>query len=245
MEQEKSEEIWRNVPGCENYQASNMGRVRSVDRTVVDSMGRERFYRGRILGGNVHKTTGYRQFTLNINNKSRNFTASQIIAMTFLDHTPDGHTFVIDHVNGVKTDDRACNLRIVSHRANTSTCFRKDRKTLSSRYVGVSWGEYVKKWRAHIHYEGKLVYLGCYSTEIDASNAYQKALARIKDGTFNVNDYKPNYISKHKGVTFNKKNNRWQSQIRVNGKLKYLGYFNTEIEASEAYQKFKQEVKNH
>ena len=38
-----------------------------------------------------------------------------------------------------------------------------------------------------------------------------------------------------KGYCFNKRENKWQAQIRLNYKLKYLGYFDTESEARQAY----------
>jgi len=38
------------------------------------------------------------------------------------------------------------------------------------------------------------------------------------------------------GVSWHKEKNKWISQIYCNGKLKFLGYFKTEIEASDAYQ---------
>lgn len=42
--------------------------------------------------------------------------------------------------------------------------------------------------------------------------------------------------SKYVGVTFHRKNNKWRARIQIEGKLKHLGLFNTEIEASNAYQ---------
>lgn len=42
--------------------------------------------------------------------------------------------------------------------------------------------------------------------------------------------------SKYIGVSLYKKNNKWVSKILVNGKSKHLGYFDTEIEASQKYQ---------
>ena len=38
-----------------------------------------------------------------------------------------------------------------------------------------------------------------------------------------------------KGAYFRKKENKWNSKIQINGKTKHLGYFDTEIEAHEAY----------
>lgn len=42
--------------------------------------------------------------------------------------------------------------------------------------------------------------------------------------------------SKYTGVSWHKNRNKWQSQILINGKIKHLGYFINELEASEAYQ---------
>ena len=43
--------------------------------------------------------------------------------------------------------------------------------------------------------------------------------------------------SKHKGVYWNKKNQRWHVQLQMNGKKIWLGYYATEEEAAAAYQK--------
>lgn len=47
-----------------------------------------------------------------------------------------------------------------------------------------------------------------------------------------------NNTSGYKGVYFNKKNNNWKAMIKVNKKNIYLGYYNTTIEASKAYDKY-------
>ena len=44
------------------------------------------------------------------------------------------------------------------------------------------------------------------------------------------------YSSKYIGVSWWARDSNWKSQIRINGKVKYLGLFNSEIEASKAYQ---------
>lgn len=43
--------------------------------------------------------------------------------------------------------------------------------------------------------------------------------------------------SKYVGVSWHKRVNKWSCQIVINKKLKFLGYFKDELEASKAYQK--------
>jgi len=234
-------EVWRDIPDYEGYyQVSDLGRIRSLDRTVLTTNGQDRFYKGRIIKGNVDKD-GYRRTTLKKNNIGRTFKFSQLVAMAFLGHEPNGHTLIVDHINGDRSNDRVNNLRVVTNRANTTTCFRSDRDSFSSRYVGVNWDKKTSKWRALIYHDGVSTFLGLYNTELEAYNAYQSALSKIKDGSFNHNDYKPRYTSKYKGVSFKKANNKWVAHIRINGKQKYIGYFRTEIEAYQAYLKAEKE----
>ena len=155
--------------------------------------------------------------------------------MAFLGHKPNGHKLVIDHINGDKIDDTVGNLRIVTQRANASICFRSDRKELNYESVGVRRYSITSKWRSDISYKGVQYRLGIFKDESKASKAYQAAFDKIERGTFNPIDYKPVFSSKYKGVYFHKLNNNWMAQITINGKLKYLGSFKTEIEAHNAY----------
>lgn len=41
--------------------------------------------------------------------------------------------------------------------------------------------------------------------------------------------------SKYKGVSLDKRKEKWSSYIRINKKLKFLGYFHSETEAAQAY----------
>ena len=49
-----------------------------------------------------------------------------------------------------------------------------------------------------------------------------------------VKSLKSNFI----GVYWKKDRSKWCSQITINGRIKHLGYFETEIEASNAYQNY-------
>jgi hypothetical protein len=49
--------------------------------------------------------------------------------------------------------------------------------------------------------------------------------------------------SKLTGVSWHKRRKKWIATISINGKNKHLGYFKSEIEASETYQKKLKEIK--
>lgn len=230
-------EVWKDIHGYEGYyQVSNFGRARSLDRTVEFSDGRKRFYKGKMLSPRMRD--GYKYVTLTMRDRKKTFKFSQLVAMAFLGHKPNGNTLVVDHINGNRSDDRVDNLRVVTNRANTTTCFRSDNGTFSSEYVGVHWDIKSLKWRSSIHYDGINIHLGLFDNEIDASDAYQKALSKIKNGSFNPNDYKPKYSSKYKGVDFKKASNKWRARINIKGSQKHLGLFNTEIEATQAFNEY-------
>lgn len=42
--------------------------------------------------------------------------------------------------------------------------------------------------------------------------------------------------SKYTGVSWNKNRKKWLSQIMINSKIKFIGYFDDESKASSAYQ---------
>jgi len=51
----------------------------------------------------------------------------------------------------------------------------------------------------------------------------------------NSSNIRPNSTSKYTGVCWSKAKRKWEARITFNGKQKFLGYFKTEIEASECY----------
>lgn len=53
-----------------------------------------------------------------------------------------------------------------------------------------------------------------------------------------------NYVSKYKGVCWDKFNNKWISRILINGKRHHLGGYKTELEASIAYQNKLKQIEN-
>ena len=100
-------EQWRDIAGYEGfYQVSDMGRVRSLTRTFLRSDGSTATYKGRVL---VPLGNPYHHVTLSKGNVASRVRIHRLVAQTFLPN-PDGLNCV-DHINGIKTDNRAANLR--------------------------------------------------------------------------------------------------------------------------------------
>lgn len=58
-------EIWKDILGYEGkYQVSNMGRVKSLDRSVIDKKGRNHITVGRIMKPVADKQTGHMRIGL-------------------------------------------------------------------------------------------------------------------------------------------------------------------------------------
>lgn len=164
-------EIWKDVPGYEGkYQISTLSRVKTIANNATR---KERVIKSWV------DNTGYSAVKLYQYGVPHWVKIHQLMAILFLGHTPCGNTLVINHIDGNKLNNKLRNLEIVTHRANTSTCFRKNKEKLSSQYVGVSWSKKSNKWEAHIRICRKRINLGMFTSEIEASNAYQKALSSI------------------------------------------------------------------
>jgi len=162
------EEIWKDIKGYESlYQVSSLGRVKSI--------GNEFTRKEKILKLNPRRN-GILACNLCKNGISKTKDIHQLVAIVFLNHIPNGHKLVVDHIDGNYLNNNILNLRIVTQRENLTTCFRKDRELMTSKYIGVSKDKCAKNWSANIMLNGKGIYLGSFSTDIEAYSAYQNAL---------------------------------------------------------------------
>jgi len=156
-------EIWKDIEGYDSmYQVSNKGRVKSL-----------KFNKERILIQSIHN--GYHLVQLSKDGKSKSINIHKLVAIAFLNHIPDGHNIVVDHINGDKSNNCVENLQLTSQRNNTS----KDRRDGSSQYVGVCWHKRYDKFNAQIMINKKIIQLGFYKNEDDAHKMYQLALANL------------------------------------------------------------------
>lgn len=78
----------------------------------------------------------------------------------------------IDHINGVKDDNRWVNLRPATNSQNHANKPLQSNNT--SGYKGVSWDSRQRRWCAYIKKNGIRHHLGYYDTAKDAHSAYAK-----------------------------------------------------------------------
>lgn len=80
----------------------------------------------------------------------------------------------VDHINGVRSDNRKSNLRDVSRSENCQNTGGPSSNNTSGR-LGVTWNKAQGKWQSQIQINRKNHYLGLFTDLNDAHSAYLKA----------------------------------------------------------------------
>lgn len=162
---------WRDIRGYEGkYQVSSCGLVKRMAYRNKQNL----WVRSNLRKRNTN-TAGYYQVTLRFRGKNKYPLVHRLVHQAF--NGPLKRNMDIDHINCVRKDNRAINLRQVTRRENLSN--RSDER--ASQYVGVSKNPRKPgSWVAHITIKNKQYYLGGYSTEEKASEAYQKRLSTLQ-----------------------------------------------------------------
>lgn len=168
-------EIWKDIKGYEGlYQVSNLGNVKSLQRTIIRDNGIILPIKEKILKQKIN-TVGYYCLNFYKNKIQKTVTVHQIVAESFLNHTPCGFKFVVNHKDFNRLNNNIENLEIITQRENAN------QKHLSgtSKFVGVSFITSKNKWYSCIRINGKKKNLGLFINEYDAHLAYEKALNEL------------------------------------------------------------------
>lgn len=109
-------EIWKDVIGYEGYyQVSNLGRIRSIDREVVDKNGVKRSIHGKIMR-HTFNSDGYPAIPLCRNGVYKRLKIHRLVALAFIpnpDNLPE-----VSHLDETRTNNRVDNLVWSSHKDN-------------------------------------------------------------------------------------------------------------------------------
>jgi len=162
----------------------------------------------------------------------------------------------VDHINHLGWDNRRINLRPATQRQNAKNMAVS--KLNKYGLKGVSYSKSRNAYSCHITVDYKHIFLGYYSSLIDASNAYNEAANRYFKEFAQLN-----YVSserelelkkldiltfksrgknktKIKGVSFSK--GYYMARKTINKKTYFIGCYKTEQEAASAYISYKHNI---
>ena len=166
-------EIWKDILEYETlYQVSNLGNVRSLDRLVFNK-GNQSF--NKVLGKLLIPTLNNGYLAVSLCDKKsfrKTLRVHQLVAITFLNHIPCKYKRIVDHIDNNKLNNNLENLQIIEQRENSS----KDKKGT----IGANFRQKYNIWECRIVINDKLLYIGSFDTEKEASKKYQDALKAFK-----------------------------------------------------------------
>lgn len=114
-------EVWKDIPGYEGkYQASNLGRIRSLNRRVNIGHGATRLLQGRVLKPAGQKTDPHLSVVLG--HRAAGSTVHSLVARTFHGPCPPGQE--VRHLDGNPLNNRADNLAYGSRTENILDVYR-------------------------------------------------------------------------------------------------------------------------
>lgn len=120
-----SKEEWLPVVGYEDsYEVSNFGRVRSIERQVINRLGRSRIIKARNMKTLVARN-GYEMIDLSKNGTKRRFSVHRLVAMAFKPTEREG--VEVMHLDHNRLNNHVSNLEWGTHKENALTSVKAGR----------------------------------------------------------------------------------------------------------------------
>lgn len=127
------DEVWKPIPSAPHYEVSNIGRVRSLDRSVTYAhRGRNcvRFWAGKILKTTIRtvKSTPYEQFVWRENGRTTKTKGVHIVVCEAFHGPKPFQGAHAAHFDGNSLNNRAENLRWATAKENAADDLRLGKK---------------------------------------------------------------------------------------------------------------------
>ena len=236
-----SEEVWRAIPEWEAYEVSSLGRVRRVET-------------GHILAQNKDKD-GYFRLNLSMRGRRKNWRVHILVMLAFVGPAPADRSQVA-HWDGDESNNRLGNLRYATGADNCLDKHRHGRMPTGMKSPLAKISDETAIQIFVDRYQGGLS-IRELAEKYGASRATVQSVI-YKDRRFSrlafpeiENPVVP-WSGKGCERAFRNPNARgatrvgekWQAQIGIGRKTIYIGLFDDEQSARDAYQKKRNEIEN-
>ncbi len=129
-------EIWKDIPGYEGvYQASTLGRLKRLATTKRKE---------KILKLTLQDNRSTHCSLANQKNERIHYQVHRLIALTFIPNPENKPE--INHINGIRSDNRICNLEWVTRSENMLHAWREDLKTKENKTSQYRYVHYKVKY---------------------------------------------------------------------------------------------------
>jgi len=168
-----SDDEWKIIPDTNNlFKINKSGRIIKLPHIIKYKDGRDKHIREEKEFEAKIDDRGYLSVNNSILRKIGGGRIHHLLAHTFIGKVPNKK--VVDHIDDDKLNNSLDNLQIITIAENVRKSMIKKHKKIKGCY----YRKNRKKWSAQIVIEGKIIRLGCFEQQEDATKAYEEALKK-------------------------------------------------------------------
>jgi hypothetical protein len=174
-------ENWKTIEGFENYEVSDLGKVRRRLPGEPGAGTRVGKVLKAYLGGNkTQLSTGKAYYRVGLfkDEKLHNFFVHILVAKAFVPNPDPENLTQVNHIDGTKTNNKATNLEWRSRRGDRIHAMKMGLQGsgLRKSWWDGRWGASYKPTK-----DSKEVWLGMFDTKEEAQQAYKEAESQMPD----------------------------------------------------------------
>ncbi len=122
------QEIWENIPNYKGYQVSNLGNIRTYNKTTYTNYFGTRHWKNRILKQKVSTNKyGRKDYRVELwkDGKHKTFLVARLVAFIFYNQ-PLESKLTVNHKDGNSTNNKLDNLEIITRKENIQHAYKNN-----------------------------------------------------------------------------------------------------------------------
>ena len=127
-------EEWRKIKGYDYFYISNLARVKSIDRTITDELGRKRRIKGQFLTPHYNKRNNIYEVHIMQNGKRKCHKLYRLVAEAFCENDDPEHKTTVNHKDGDRSHNYSTNLEWTTYSENLQHAYDTLHRTVNKAY---------------------------------------------------------------------------------------------------------------